>query len=252
MTAGPIAARLRAAGCVFAEDEAQLLLEAADTPALLGELVDRRCAGEPLEYLLGWVSFRGRRVAIDRGVFVPRRRTEYLAQLAAGFAGDGDVVVDLCCGCGAIGAAVAAEVPGVELHAADVDPAAVRCARRNLPGPVYCGDLYAALPGSLRGRVNLLLVNAPYVPSGRVPLLPPEARDHEPRAAYDGGCDGLDVHRRVSAEAASWLAPGGRLLIEVGTDQVPTATAMLARDGLIPQVETCDDLAATVVIGARP
>jgi release factor glutamine methyltransferase len=236
---------------VFAEDEARLLVEAAESPAGLDRLVDRRCAGEPLEYLLGWVLFRGRRIAVEAGVFVPRRRTEYLVELAVGFARRGDIVVDLCCGCGAIGASVAAEVPGVEVYAADVDPRAVDCARRNLPGGVRSGDLYGALPGELRGRVNLLLVNAPYVPSAHIPLLPPEARDHEPRISYDGGADGLDLHRRVSAEAGSWLAPRGRLLIEVGTDQVPAATALLGRDGLTTRVETCDELAATVVIGAR-
>ncbi len=118
---------------MFAEDEAQLLLEAADTPARLDELVERRCAGEPLEYLLGWVSFRGRRIAVEPGVFVPRRRTEYPRRTRrSGSRAPAIVVVDLCCGCGAIGAAVAAEVPGVELHAADIDPAAVRCARRNV------------------------------------------------------------------------------------------------------------------------
>ncbi len=103
-----------------------------------------------------------------------------------------------------------------------------RCAARGATCPGWCTRVTCtpALPGSLRGRVNLLLVNAPYVPTGHIPLLPPEARDHEPRTAYEGGADGLDVHRRVSAEAAFWLVHGGRLLIEVGTDQVPAATAL--------------------------
>ena len=110
------------------------------------------------------------------------------------------------------------------MHAADVDPAAVACARRNLP-PVYQGDLYAALPERLRGRVDLLVVNAPYVPTAAIATMPPEARDHEPRVALDGGADGLDVQRRVAADAPAWLRPGGALLIETGADQAPRTAA---------------------------
>src|ERR671937_2454043 len=114
-----VAARLRAAGCVFADDEARLLREAAASPAELTRLVERRVAGEPLEYIVGWVEFCGLRVAVEPGVFVPRRRKELLARQAATVAQAGDVVVDLCCGSGAVGAAVLAAVPGVELHSVD-------------------------------------------------------------------------------------------------------------------------------------
>jgi release factor glutamine methyltransferase len=249
-----VVVRLRAAGCVFAEEEAQLLLSAADTPRQLAELVERRCSGVPLEHVLGWVWFRGRRVAVDPAVFVPRRRTEYLVELAVSLARDGQVVVDLCCGSGAIGAAVAAEVPGVEVHATDSDPVAVRCAWRNLAevdGRAFVGDLYEPLPRRLRGRIDLLLVNAPYVPTAEIALMPPEARLYEPRVAYDGGDDGLDVQRRVSAAAAAWLAPGGRLLVETSRAQAPTTVAILSADGLLTRVRTCDELAATVVVGTR-
>ena len=124
------------------------------------------------------------------GVFVPRRRTEFLVRQAAALARPGDVIVDLCCGAGAIGAALAAAVDRAEVHAADIDPAAVRCARRNVPGPwghVYQGNLYEPLPGRLRGRVGVLVANVPYVPTGEIGFLPPEARTHEPRVALDGG-----------------------------------------------------------------
>jgi release factor glutamine methyltransferase len=197
-----VIARLRAAGCVFAEDEARLLLDTARTPAELAGMVERRVAGLPLEHVLGWAEFAGRRVAVDPGVFVPRRRTELLVREAAARARPGAVVVDLCCGSGAVGVAVAAAVPGIELHAADVDPAAVRCARRNVTafgGQVHEGDLDAPLPAALRGRVDVLVANAPYVPTGAVGLMPPEARLPEPRVALDGGADGLDVQRRACA-----------------------------------------------------
>ncbi|RAY14032.1 putative protein N(5)-glutamine methyltransferase [Actinomadura craniellae] len=247
------AAALRAAGCVFAEDEARLLISAARTPAHLTTLVDRRAAGLPLEHVLGWAEFRGLRITVDPGVFVPRRRTEFLIAHATTLTRPGSVVVDLCCGSGALGAALAAAVPGIDLHATDIDPAAVRCARRNLPGhPVYQGDLYHPLPATLRGRIDTLLANVPYVPTGQLKLLPPEARDHEARVALDGGADGLDVLRKVTAEAAGWLAPGGHLLFETSHTQAPHATRAAAHHGLTPQLARSAELDATVVIATRP
>ncbi len=118
--------------------------------------------------------------------------------------------MDLCCGSGAIGLAIDRESGGVDLHAADVDPAAVACARLNVPADrVHEGDLYDALPSHLRGRVDLLAVNAPYVPTDEIQLMPPEARLHEHHVALDGGSDGLELHRRVAAGPPDWLAPGG-------------------------------------------
>src|SRR5688500_11534193 len=191
-----VIARLRAAGCVFAEAEARLLTDATGTPSELDALVARRVGGEPLEHVLGWVEFCGLRIAVDPGVFVPRRRTEVLVREAVSLAPPGAVVVDLCCGSGALGVALASTVGGVELHAADLDPAAVSCARRNVGavgGRVHAGDLFDALPSGLRGRVDLLLANVPYVPSAGIGSMPREAREHEPRRALDGGADGLDV-----------------------------------------------------------
>jgi release factor glutamine methyltransferase len=252
-----IVTRLRAAGCVFAEDEAQLLISTARTPADLAAMVDRRVAGLPLEHVLGWAEFCGLRIAVDPGVFVPRRRTEFLVRQAVALtrrSGDRTVVVDLCCGSGALGAALAAALDPAEVHAADIDPAAVRCARRNIapPGRVYEGDLYAPLPASLRGRVDVLAANVPYVPTGEVGLLPAEARVHEARVALDGGTDGLAVLRRVTADAAGWLAPGGHVLFETSERQAADAVAAVTRDGLVPQVARSEEDEATVVIGIRP
>jgi release factor glutamine methyltransferase len=244
-----VVARLRAAGCVFAEDEARLLVATARTPDELSAMVERRAAGLPLEQVLGWAEFWGLRIAVDPGVFVPRRRTEFLVEQAIARARPGVIVVDLCCGAGAIGAALAAAVERAEVHAVDVDPAAVRCARRNVPGHVYQGDLYQPLPARLRGRVGLLVANVPYVPTGEIGFLPPEARTHEPLVALDGGPDGLDVLRRVAAGAPDWLAPAGHLLIETSERQAPRAAAAFAASGLTVEVATSDDLSATVVIG---
>jgi release factor glutamine methyltransferase len=164
-------------------------------------------------------------------------------------------VLDLCCGSGAVGAALAAAVDRIELYAADIDPNAARCARRNIPatvGRVYQGDLYDPLPATLRGRVDVLAVNAPYVPTDAVGLMPPEARLYEPRVALDGGPDGLDVQRRVADAAPQWLAPGGHLLIETSARQAPHTLETVARNGLIPRIASSDNLDATVVIGTRP
>ena len=247
-----IVARLRAAGCVFAEDEARLLVSAARTPEELAAMVDRRVAGLPLEQVLGWAEFCGLRIAVDPGVFVPRRRTEFLVRQAEAVARPGDAIVDLCCGTGAIAAALAARVDRAEVHAADIDPAAVRCARRNLAGStgrVYEGDLFEPLPPALRGRVAILAANVPYVPAAEIELLPAEARAHEPRVALDGGPDGLDLLRRVAAGAPAWLAPGGHLLIETSERQAPSAVAAFVASGLRARVQSSADLNATVVIG---
>jgi release factor glutamine methyltransferase len=261
-----VVGRLRAAGCVFAEDEARLLIAEARTPDELDAMVEQRAAGLPLEQVLGWAEFCGLRIAVDPGVFVPRRRTEFLVQQAVlhlhedsllpetpgPLARPGAVVVDLCCGSGAIAAALAAAVQDAEVYAVDLDPAAVRCARRNVPGHVYRGDLYRPLPARLRGRVAILAANVPYVPTGEIGFLPPEARAHEPRVALDGGPDGLDLLRRVAAEAPDWLAPGGHLLIETSDRQVPAAAAAFAASGLTPRTATSADVNATVLIGTLP
>jgi len=249
-----IVARLRAAGCVSAEEEASLLVSAARHPAELRAMVDRRVSGVPLEHILGWVRFCGIRVAVAPGVFVPRPRTGLLVRAAAALAGrDGTTVVDLGCGSGAVGAAVSAAAAGrIRLYAADLDPAAVACARRNLApvgGQVFQGDLFAALPDRLRHRVDVLVANLPYVPTGAIGLLPPEARLHEPRHALDGGTDGLDLVRRVAAGAGGWLAPGGYLLVETSHRQVPAARRAFARAGLTPRMVRDDELEATVLIG---
>ena len=215
-------------------------------------MVERRTAGLPLEHVLGWAEFCGLRIAVEPGVFVPRPRSEFLVEQAAALARPGAVVVDLCCGSGALGVALAAAVDGVELHAADLDPTAVGCARRNVTGHVYQGDLYAPLPASLRGRVDILLANVPYVPTESIALMPSEARLHEPRLALDGGGDGLDVLRRVADGAPAWLAAGGSLLVETSEDQSPKALEAFARAGLGARVARSDELDASVVIGTAP
>ena len=242
-------ARLRAAGCVFAEDEALLLLDTGLSGAALEAMVVRRIAGEPLETVLGWVAFAGRRLVVRRGVFVPRRRTELLALLAAERSGPESVLLELCCGVGPVAASTGAG----EIHLADLDPRALACAAENVRhGTVHLSDLYAALPVDLRGRVDVLAANAPYVPTRQIALMPPEAREHERPMALDGGPDGVDLHRRIAAAAPDWLAPGGVLMIETSPSQVPLTAASMHEAGLLTEVVTDDDIGGCVVLGVRP
>jgi release factor glutamine methyltransferase len=278
--------RLRASGCVFAEEEAAVLIGAAGSGDDLAALVERRAAGEPLEQVVGYADFCGVRVRLRPGVFVPRVRSELLVRLAVDESDRRAVhendrravhendrparnendrpardetdrenrltVVDLCCGSGALGMAVRHRLPAIALFSSDLDPVAVATARDNLPTPVFQGDLFTALPPELQGRVDVLLANVPYVATDHLPLLPSEARDHEPRSALDGGSDGLDIFRRIVAEASIWLAPGGVLLSEITAAQLEAATEAVNLAGLDASSIYDDDLEARVIRGRRP
>lgn len=200
-----IAVRLRAAGCVFAEDEARLL--GGDEA-----LIARRIAGERIEHLLGWVEFCGLRLEVDPGVFIPRPQTEALAEQAAALRPR--VALDLFAGCGAIACVVKQRNPGARVVAAELDPAALACATRNgerYGVEVVASDVDATVPAELAGTVDVLTANVPYVPTPELPYVP---HDGEPDSALDGGADGLDWVRRVRAIAPRWLRPGGVLLYE--------------------------------------
>lgn len=240
--------RLRAAGCVFAEDEAALLTAEATDAAHLEQMVARRVGGEPLEQVVGWAEFGGLRLVVATGVFVPRQRTLLLAREAVALTPPAGRVLDLCCGVGAIAAVIARDRPGASVHLSDVDPVAVDCARRNVPtAGAHTGDLFAPLPHAL--RFDVIAVNAPYVPTDDIAAMPPEARDHELRVALDGGTDGVDVHRRVAADAARWLSPGGHLLIETAHHLAALTSQVLAGHGFTPRTIHDPDLSATVVVG---
>ncbi|WP_237762489.1 putative protein N(5)-glutamine methyltransferase [Arthrobacter sp. ERGS1:01] len=258
---------LRTAGCVYAEDEAAILLEAARSPAELDGMLARRVAGLPLEHLVGWAQFHGMRMAVAPGVFVPRLRTEFLVGEAAQIlrevvgtprsglpqaAPGAAVVLDLCCGSGAVGAALARDIDGLVVHAADIDPAAVACAAENLAaygGKAYCGDLFDAIPPALRGHFDVIAANAPYVPTDAIAYMPPEARLFEPDAALNGGVDGLDIQRRIAAAAAGWLRPGGFLLVETSVRQSHASAAIMEGHGFSAGIRHSEELDGTVVVG---
>lgn len=246
--------RLRSAGCVFAAEEAALLVQAADDGAQLAELTDRRLAGEPLEQVLGWVDFDGLRLRLRPGVFVPRQRTVFLVRIAAELAPRSAAVADVCCGVGAVAAALAARRPDLELVAADLDPVAVAAARQNLPARVGTGrgNLLEAVPATWRGRLAMVVANTPYVPTAEIATLAPEAREHEPRATLDGGADGLDVQRRLAQRAPRWLAPGGRVLTEVAAAQGEAAVAAFRSAGFVAQARISQEWGSGVLVAQLP
>jgi release factor glutamine methyltransferase len=255
---------LRAAGCAYAEDEARVLTEAARSTDELRSLIDRRAGGEPLEYVVGWAEFCGLRIPVSGGVFVPRRRSEFLAECAVNVvnatktrAGEhsGRVkVLDVCCGSGAIGLAVAISAGDVELLAADDSPPAVDCARENLApvgGRVYLGDLFVPIPRCELHSMDVIVANPPYVPTDEIQRLPSEARLYEPRSTLDGGQDGMDVQRRLLASASDWLRAPGLVLIETSSDMADE-TALIARDdGFTVEIRRSSELDAAVVVATR-
>ncbi|MGH9016274.1 MAG: N5-glutamine methyltransferase family protein [Acidimicrobiales bacterium] len=215
--ASTVVRRLRMSGCVAAEEEAEELLAAASDPATVEAWVRRRQQGEPLAWITGSTDFCGQAVAVDHGVYVPRRQSEELARRAARLldASARRAAADLCTGAGAVAAHLTAAVPDATVVAVDIDPWAVDCARRNGVAVVR-GDLGAPLRSASFGVVTAV---APYVPTGEMRLLPGDVQRFEPRRALDGGDDGLDVVRRVVTSAARLLRPGGWLLLEVGGAQ---------------------------------
>lgn len=226
MTDG-VVERLRAAGCVAAEEEARELRAVASDAAHLDSLVRRREAGEPLAWITGRVLFCGTSISVDRDVYVPRWQSQVLAERAVALLPAGGIAVDLCCGSGAISRVLSGRRPAATVVAADVDPTAVACARAN-GVDAHVGDLFAPLDRSLRGSVDVVIAVPPYVPSDGLAML---ARTPEPPLALDGGPDGLDVARRIVCGAPEWLRPGGSLLIEIGRPQVHAMRAAFDANG---------------------
>nr|WP_146819231.1 peptide chain release factor N(5)-glutamine methyltransferase [Actinotalea fermentans] len=217
-------------------------------------LVERRCAREPLQHIVGSAPFRYLTLAVRPGVFVPRPETETVAQLAVDearrltAAGRTPVVVDLCCGTGAIALAVATEVPGAVVTAVDASAEAVALTRENARAcgaavPVVHGDATdPRVLADLDGIVDVVVSNPPYIPPDAVPL-DPEVRDHDPALAlYGGGPDGLEVPRGVVARAAALLRAGGLLVVEHADVQGAGMRDAVARLGAFEQVSTVSDL----------
>ncbi len=222
-------ARLAAAGCVAAPEEAAAFLSAAPDELTLEAWLQRREQGEPQPWITGTVVFCGLRLHVTPGVFVPRAQTQDLARRAAALLPEQGCAVDLCTGIGAIAAHLRAQVPTSHVVGVDVDPRAAACARRN-GVPAVAADLAAPLrrPGP---AVDVVTAVAPYVPTDELEVLPSDVQRYEPRHALDGGADGLALVRRVVAEASRLLRRDGWLLLEVGGDQDQVLAPTLATHG---------------------
>jgi release factor glutamine methyltransferase len=224
-------ASLRAAGCIAAEEEAAALIDAADEDdARLEALVERRCTGEPLAWLVGWVRFCGETVLVRPGVYVPRWQSEPLALAAAGRLPERGLAVDLCTGAGAVAVVLMRLRPLATVIATEIDAEAAACARSN-GVDVTVGDLADGLAPDLDGRADVVTAVVPYVPTDQLRLLPRDVLAHEPRRALDGGEHGLQVLVRTIGAAARLLRTGGWLLVELGGDQADRLAPALEGQG---------------------
>lgn len=232
-----VTARLVAAGCVAAAEEAAELVAAAPDSATLDAWIGRREQGEPPSWITGSTWFVRRAVQMAPMVYVPRLQTEELARRAAALLPERGLAVDLCTGSGAVAAHLRAQVPTAAVIGVDIDPVAAACAWRNGVA-VIVGDLDAPLRAA--GQVDVVTAVAPYVPTGDLRLLPTDVRRYEPGVALDGGDDGLELVRRVVVAASALLRPGGWLLTEVGGEQDELLAPDLVAHGL-DLVETWHD-----------
>jgi release factor glutamine methyltransferase len=235
----------------------------AVTAARYADAVRRRARREPLQRILGWEEFRGLRFRLTRDVLVPRPETELLVEWALGFlpapsAARRPRVVDVGTGSGCIACALAHARPDLEVVAVDVSSAVAATASANADAlglerrvRVVVADLATALGGD---RADLVVANLPYLPDALLAGLAPEVHAHDPRLALAGGADGLDVVRRLGADARRLLRSGAALVLETaGGDQTAEAARVLTRAGLV-DVATRADLAGITrfVAGRQP
>lgn len=203
-------------------------------------LVRRRAGGEPMAHILGWTEFRGLRIAVRPGAFVPRQSTEFLAEQAIRRLRGRrrPVAVDLATGIGPVALAMADAVPRADVHGSDLSAEAVRQARANARAlrlrnaTFHRGDLFDSLPSRLRSRVDVITLHPPYVPSGEVEDLPLEIRGFEPEHTLtDYSPHGLGLVERSTVEGHEWLRPGGWLLVEVSPDRARLVRSLFLRSG---------------------
>jgi len=259
-------ARLAAAGCDQPALDARLLLEAAaglshsdiaaeplrlvndGAQAQFASLVARREAHEPVSRILGFREFYGRRFRVSPAVLDPRPDTETLIGEALKAMKPGCRILDLGTGSGCIIVTLLAECVTCMGVATDLSASALAVARDNAEALGVSGRLNLVQGNWLapvEGRFELIVANPPYIPAGDIAQLAPDVRDFDPRGALDGGADGLDAYRRIAAEAGDHLAPGGRVMVEIGAGQAEAIMAVFRDHGLVLQ-EVARDLGGHV------
>ena len=231
-----------------------------EASAVFADIVGRRASREPLQYITGVCEFLGRDFIVGPGVLIPRPETEALVEECLAVLGvpgasrpaesGAKVAVDIGTGSGCIAVSIALQCPDATVYAVDESQAALYIAGKNIARHgvadriiILYGDLYAPIREmGLAGRVDLIVSNPPYIPTGELPGLQPEVR-LEPSAALDGGPDGLDVIKRLVAEAPEILAPGGHILIEIGFGQADAVRALIDAQAGLEFIKTMDDFA---------
>ena len=202
----------------------------AETLDRLDAMLQRRIAGEPVQYILGRADFMGLPFIVDRSVLIPRQDTETLVEAALialrGY--ESPSVLDLCAGSGCVGLSIKSLAPGAAVALSDISRDALEVARRNMralgvEAELHHGDLFKAVG---RRSFDLIASNPPYIPRGDLAGLQREVQ-FEPALALDGGPDGLDVYRRIAAEAPEHLNPGGSIYLEVGAGEAPAVLGLL-------------------------
>lgn len=229
---------------MYAEQEAAEIRRVLGGSGHVDAVVSARGRGIPLEQALGRAQYLGVEVAVTEDVFVPRRRTERLVQAACAQSVHAQVAVDLGCGSGAIAAALSRLLPEAEVHACDIDSVAVGCARDNgatYGFAVHQGEWWEALPERLRGRVDLAIGYLPHVPTSQMHLVPRDFRDHEPRAALDGGPDGLQPFHQVAVGAGQWLSPNGSWWTLLADEQADQARVLAGQQNLVVHLQSFGD-----------
>lgn len=225
------------------------------------DLVARRAARTPLQHLTGFQEFWSLRFRVTPAVLIPRPESEILVTSLLRINERPDpLVLDVGTGSGCLAIALASEVPGARVHASDISHEALGVAARNAADHgvadrirFHRGDLFEAFRSlGLEGSADFILSNPPYVAERDLPGLQPEVRDHEPRVALVAGPDGLDVHRRVASEAAAFLSPNGRLIVEFGLGQENSLREIYGRTPLTLVGVEADLVGIPRVLVARP
>ena len=215
------------------------------------DLINRRAAGEPLQYITGEQYFMGHRFTVDPFVLIPRPETEILADKAIEHlrASSAKTVLDLCTGSGALAVSIAKACPRIKVTASDVSAEALIVAKRNagalgVPSRIdfVQSDLFAGFRRGFFGKkFDLIVTNPPYIRTGDFAGLAREIRDHEPIKALDGGADGLDFYRCIAADARDFMRSGACLMTEIGADQAESAGILFSCAGF-NSIEIIQDL----------
>ncbi len=225
------------------------LYVSAELEHRVDELVQCRLAGEPVAYIIGEWEFYGLPMDVSHDVLIPRMDTEVLAErgiLKTRESGEGARVLDLCAGSGCVGLAVAANAPQCRVVLGELSEGALRVCKQNvrrneLNARVTCLSVNAMEPpSSALWDFDVIVCNPPYIPTGEIDKLDVSVRDYEPHMALDGGEDGLDFYRFISAKWKSALRLGGTLIFEVGIGQAPAVEEILAQNGFEDIKTTAD------------